>query len=556
MQWAGIIKKGLLLVIISSSIPVILADSMSQAEYNWLMAQTVVPATRNKPPVSRAPVRRPQARNSQARRPQVRRPQQQRPQAKPRVYPTAAHNGNMLRQLPWQVRQVFQRSNVDTNNMGAFVLRIGDRQPMLAFNENSPKAPASVMKLVTTYSALGTLGANYRWPTEVYMTGQLRGGSLNGNLIIKGYGAPDFKTADLRQILQQLRRKGVRNFSGNVVFDNSYFQVPNINPGSFDGKRYETYNAQPDALLFNEKTSEFIVQNVRGRATIYTPTPAHNVRIVNKIRTVKSRCRGRARSPRMSVSSNTTGHVVTFSGRFSRRCGKRTYKRAITDAPSMIFASMQRLWKTDVGGHFNARFVRGRTPGNARLLHRHQSAPLSQIIQEVNKDSNNLMARQIMLTIGARKLGAPSNPRKSEQAIKQWLASKGLKFGELRIENGSGLSRWSRISARHVGELLLHAYRSPYRQYLYNSLAVAGRDGTIKKRFRNTPVAGKGRFKTGSLKDARAIAGYVRGVDGRDYIVSILHNGTAARRRGKKAHDALIEWAYWRGNPPQHLAKR
>ena len=517
-------------------------DSISKAEFDWLMAETVVPTpVHSRPPVvKKTPV-------SQAKPRAVKSNKQSR---------APAQHGGMLRQLPWNIRNVLQKSHVNSQGMSAFVLRIGDRQPMMVFNENHPRSPASVMKLVTTYAALGTLGANYRWPTEVYMTGHLRGGTLNGNLIFKGYGAPDFNSNDLHQILAQLRLKGIKNVNGNIVFDTSYFQPPNIDPGAFDGKRYESYNAQPDALLFNEKTSEFIVQNIQGRPIIYTPTPANNIRIVNNIQSVRGRCRRGVRSPRMSIASGLNKHVVTFSGRFSNRCSKRVYKKAITDSPNMIFGSLQQFWKKDVGGTLNARFTLATTPGNARLLVRHLSAPLSQIILEVNKESNNLMARQIMLTIGARKLGAPSTPRKSEVAIKQWLNSQGLKFPELRIENGSGLSRWSRISARHIGELLLHAYRSPYRHLFSHSLAVAGRDGTMKKRLRNTPVAGKGYFKTGTLRDTRAIAGYVRGVDGRDYIVSILHNDVTARQRGRKAHDALIQWAYWRGNPPQKLAKK
>ncbi len=547
------LKIWVFVFIISIPLTGIADGGMSKAEFDWLMSESVVPAVRSNTPASGASASKAPARNNSQisqRAPAPVKPSQNKPKWQP------TQQGNMLRQLPWNVRNLLQKSNVSPNTMGAFVLRIGDKQPMMVFNENSSKSPASVMKLVTTYAALGTLGANYRWPTEIYMTGNLRGGTLNGNLIIKGYGAPDFKTVDLRNMLRQLRRKGVKSVNGNIVFDTSYFQPPNINPGAFDGKRYETYNAQPDALLFNEKTSEFVVQNVRGRPTIYSVTPAHNIRVVNRIKSVRSRCRGRARSPRMSVVSGPNRHVVTFSGRYSTRCGKRNYKKAITDSSSMIFASLQRFWKKDVGGTLNARFVRGTTPSNARLLHRHMSAPLSQIILEVNKESNNLMARQVMLTIGARKLGAPSTPRKSELAIKQWLNSQGLKFPELRIENGSGLSRWSRISARHIGELLLHAYRSPHRHLLSNSLAVAGRDGTMKKRLRNTPVAGRGRFKTGTLRDTRAIAGYVRGVDGRDYIVSILHNDAAARQRGKRAHDALIEWAYWHGNPPQKLVRK
>ena len=543
-------KAGLLILVMGLPVWGRAAQGLSKDEFNWLMSEAIVPVDI---PEKQVP-KNAQPASSQVAR--AVRPAVAVRAAPARVTGNVSNQGGMLRQLPWGIRKVLQDSKVNPGGMGVFVLRIGDRQPMLVFNENRPHVPASVMKLVTTYASLGILGPNYRWPTEVYMAGNLRGGTLNGNLIIKGYGAPDFKTEDLRQILRQLRRKGIRNINGNVVFDTSYFRPPDINPGAFDGKRYETYNAQPDALLFNEKTSEFIVQNVAGRATVYTPTPAQNVRIVNQIRSVRGRCRGRARSPRISVSPKAAGYVVTFSGRFSTRCGKRSYKKAITDSSSMIFASMQRYWKQDVGGNMQARFVRGTTPGNARLLYRHHSAPLAQIIKEINKESNNLMARQLMLTIGARKFGAPSTPQKGEAAVKQWLNSQGLKFAELRIENGSGLSRWSMISARHVGELLLHAYRSPYRQYLMNSLAIAGKDGTIKKRFRGTPIAGRGRFKTGSLRDARALAGYVQGVDGKEYIVVILHNGMDARRRGKKAHDALVEWAYWHGNPPQKLARK
>ncbi|MCK5725601.1 MAG: D-alanyl-D-alanine carboxypeptidase/D-alanyl-D-alanine-endopeptidase [Thiotrichaceae bacterium] len=473
----------------------------------------------------------------------------------PRLAPASQQRG-VNRRLPLEVSNLFKQSKISQQTMGVFVLRIGDRLPMLAYNDDRARAPASVMKLVTTYSALGALGANYRWPTEVYMTGSLKGGTLKGNLIFKGYGAPDFDLPALRTVMRQLRNKGIRNISGNIIFDSSYFQVPKVDAGAFDGKRYASYNAQPEALLFSGKLSKYTVRNVRGRPRIYNPTPAHNIRVVNRIKSVGGRCRGRSRSPHMSISKRGSQHTVTFSGRFSRRCGSRQFNKAITDSPNMMYSSLHRYWKHDVGGYLKTRFIQGRKPARARLLYRHQSAPLRQIISKVNKKSNNLMARQILLTIGARRLGAPSSPRKGEKAVKQWLASQGLNFPELRIENGSGLSRWSRISARHIGELLLHAYNSPNRDFFKQSLAIAAKDGTIRKRFRRSPVAGRGRFKTGSLRDARAIAGYVRGIDGKDYIVSILHNGKAARSRGKKAHDKLIEWAFWHGRPPRKVAAR
>jgi D-alanyl-D-alanine carboxypeptidase/D-alanyl-D-alanine-endopeptidase (penicillin-binding protein 4) len=518
--------------------------SLSEAE--WLLAQPVIPAQQHRPTVipSYVPPSVGQSGIVTIRR--------QRP---PTVSPARRYNPNVLRQLPFSIKYLLQSSKIKSSGLSAFILGVGDKQPLMAYNENQARLPASVMKLVTTYSALGILGPNYRWKTEIYMQGRLNAGTLNGNLIVKGYGAPDFKTADLRTLLRGLRNKGIRNVNGNLIFDNSYFQPSHVRAGAFDGKPYAAYNAQPDALMMNGRVSTFVVQNVGGKARVSSPAPAANIKIVNKIKSVRSRCRGRARNPKTSISSNGHGYTMTFSGTFSTRCSKRVYKHAITDPASMMFATIQRYWQQDVGGQLRARFVRAVKPANARLLVTYHSAPLHQIIREVNKDSDNLMARQILLTMGAHRLGAPSTTRKGEHAVKQWLQSRGLHFPELRIDNGSGLSRWATISSRHVGELLLDAYKGPHRQYMLNSLAVAGVDGTMRKRLRGTAIKGRGHFKTGTLRNARAIAGYVKGRDGKMYIVSILHNDPSARSRSRKAHDELIKWAYWGGKPPQRISR-
>lgn len=523
---------------------------ISSSEAAWLLAQPIMPVEQNKPAVTPPPIRQglpPQNIVTIHRQP---------PPSPPPIVANQPYNPNILRQLPFSIRHLLQSSKLSASGLSAFVLGVGDRQPLMVYNENQPRVPASVMKLVTTYAALGILGANYRWKTELYMQGAINAGTLNGNLIVKGYGAPDFTTAHLRTLLRGLRNRGIRNISGNLVFDNSYFQPSHTRSGSFDGKPYAAYNAQPDALMINQRISQFVVKNVGGKARVYSPSPAANIKIVNKIKSVKSRCRGRARSPRKSISSGAHGHTITFSGVFSTRCGQRAYQHAITDPASIMFATIQRYWQQDVGGKMNARFVRAIKPVNAQLLVTHHSAPLHQIIREVNKESNNVMARQILLTMGAHRLGAPSTTRKGEHAVKTWLQSRGLNFPELRIDNGSGLSRWATISSRHVGELLLDAYKGPNRQYMLNSLAVAGVDGTMKKRLRRSAIRGRGHFKTGTLKNARAIAGYVKGRDGKMYIVSILHNDPSARSRSRKVHDALIDWAYWGGKPPQQLSRR
>lgn len=452
-----------------------------------------------------------------------------------------------LRALPYAVRHKLQAAKISTNGMSAYVQDVNSNKPLLGHQATASRVPASVMKLITSYAALGTLGPKYRWPLDVYTKGQVRGGTLKGDLIIKGYGSPEFNKAELKKVLHGIRNKGIRNVSGRVVFDNSYFNVPNQK--SFDGKSQSAYNAQPDALLYNERLSSFQVRASRKRVHVSTSTPTHNLKIINRMRTSKRGC-----SPRIKVSKHGAQTNVTFTGRFSRRCGTRSYSRVISRPSEMIYGAMQAMWKRDVGGKLNTRFAMGKAPANARPLLRTYSRTLAEILPTIDKDSNNVMARQVMLTIGAKSVGQGTQ-RSGANAIGTWLASRGLNFPELRIENGSGLSRHARISARHVGDLLVDAYRSPYRNILMQSLAVAGVDGTMKRRLKGTRVRGRGFFKTGTLRDVRSIAGYVKAADGKTYVMAILHNDPRARRRALPAHDKLIEWVY-SGGRRQQVAMR
>ncbi len=452
-----------------------------------------------------------------------------------------------IRSLPFEVKSKLRAANISANGMSAYVQNVNSPRPLLGHQEMTSRVPASVMKLITSYAALGILGPKYRWPLDVYTQGQVRGGTLQGDLIIKGYGSPEFKQAELRKVLQGIRNKGIRNVSGRVVFDNSYFNVPY--QGSFDGKSQSAYNAQPDALLYNERLSTFHVRAKGKRVHISASTPTHNMKIINRMRTAKRGCR-----PRINVAKRGVQTVVTFSGRFSRRCGTRNYHRVISRPAEMIYGAMKTMWRSEVGGKLNTRFAMGKAPFNAKPLLRTYSRTLAEILPTIDKDSNNVMARQVMLTIGAKATGQGTQ-RSGANTIGRWLASRGLNFPELRIENGSGLSRTARISARHVGDLLIDAYRSPYRNILMQSLAVAGVDGTMKRRLKGSGVRGRGFFKTGTLRNVRSIAGYVKAADGKTYVMAILHNDPRAKHRALAAHDKLIEWVY-SGGRSQNIAMR
>ena len=455
-----------------------------------------------------------------------------------------SNQSGQIKQLPSSVSSALKSRGISTRGMSVYIQAVNNPNPLLTFQADTPRNPASVMKLITTYASLGILGPNYRWPTEVYTTGSISGGTLRGDLILKGYGSPDLKPNDLQKILQAIRGKGIRNIEGNLVFDNSHFAPIGKSAAAFDGAPHKLYNAQPDALLYNERTSCFVIRPSGGKVNVSCPTPARNVKIVNNIRANNGPCRGKNANPHMSIIPQGKNVTVKFTGSYSTRCGQRKYFKVVSDPANMLFAGIWKTWVGKMGGSINGGFAQHRTPANAQLLYTHYSQPLRNILPTINKKSNNVMARQLLLSIAAKKYGGSGTTSKGARAVNEWLRSRGLNFPELRIENGSGLSRIAKVSARHMGQLLDNAYSSPYRNDLIRSLAVMGVDGTLKKRLVNSSLRGKGNFKTGSLKDVRGIAGYVRAMDGKTYIVSVLHNDPKARSLGRAAHDEVIKWAF------------
>ena len=399
-------------------------------------------------------------------------------------------------QLPDVVAAKLRADGISEQGFSAYVRpAVAGAPALLTANADASRSPASTMKLLTTYTTLGVLGPDYRWPTEIYAAGAVNGGVLYGDVVIKGYGDPSFSENDLRSLLQALRGRGINVIKGNLIADSTFFSVPNTNEGAFDGNAGADYNAIPEAILYQERGGCYEFTNLKGKIERICPVLPSNA-------------------------------------------------RARADLNTNLFGGFWKIWVGEMRGQMEGQFVRGITPQNAQLIYTSMSRPAREIIIEVNKDSNNVMARQLLLSVGAKQFGAPGTPQKGAQAVGQFLESRGLNFDELRIENGSGLSRIERISARHMGELLADAYNSPYRNDLMNSLAVLGVDGTLKNRMKGSPLTGRGKFKTGTLRDVRAIAGYLQAANGQTYIISVLHNDPRARTQ-RDAQDELVEWVYW-----------
>jgi D-alanyl-D-alanine carboxypeptidase/D-alanyl-D-alanine-endopeptidase (penicillin-binding protein 4) len=449
--------------------------------------------------------------------------------------------------LPAPVARTLKAANVPPSAVAVFVQDADARVPCASFNAAQPMNPASVMKLVTTYAALELLGPAYTWKTEAYAAGPLKDGVLEGDLVLKGYGDPKLGLEQFWLLLRQLRGKGLREIRGDLVLDRGHFEADNHDPARFDGEPLRPYNVGPDALLLNYKSIRlaFVPDAERKAVAVYAdPAPAQ-LDLVNLVKLTDAAC-GNAwyDNVRMDLAHTGAGARLVLTGTFPAACGEKSRHVAVLDHPQFVAGVFRQLW-TELGGRIEGGVRAGAVPAGARLLARGESPALAEVVREINKFSNNVMARQLYLTLGAEAAKRPARSADAEAALRAWLAQKELRMPELAIENGAGLSRSDRISAENLGRLLAAAFASPVMPEFIASLPLAGIDGTMRKRLNGNGVAGQAHVKTGYLDGVRALAGYVLDRRGRRVIVVFLANHPNASAT-KAAQDALLACVYER----------
>lgn len=453
-------------------------------------------------------------------------------------------------ELPLTVQQKLQQLSIPETAIGVYVQEIGKSQPIVAINADSAMNPASVMKLLTTYAGLELLGPAYTWPTMLYANGNIMDGVLDGDLIIRGYGDPKLDLENFWLLIHRLRQTGLREIKGNLILDHSHYDIPDDDPGGFDGQPYRTYNVLPEALLVNYRTStiHLFPQPEKNAVRIVVDPLPESLQVQNNLKLTQGACgnwQNLLTIDALPGKEDRNNFTVVLNGSFSRQCGKQSYMLSLQDSAIYTRDLFKHLW-VQQGGLFHGDVMLDRTPQNLPPLKIYQSPPLADIIRGINKFSNNIAARQLYLTLGAGDgaiNNAPATLARSDAAIRQWLAGKQLNFPELVVENGSGLSRKERISARHMGQLLLAAFNSPVMPEFISSLPVAAVDGTLKNRFTGTPVKGLAHMKTGALNDVRALAGYLLDKLGRRIIVVFFVNHDQAGQ-SRIAMDTLVQWIY------------
>jgi D-alanyl-D-alanine carboxypeptidase/D-alanyl-D-alanine-endopeptidase (penicillin-binding protein 4) len=460
---------------------------------------------------------------------------------------------NASGQLPAPVRQALRDARVPQASVSIVVQEIGARRPALALNAEVSRNPASVMKLVTTYAALELLGPAYRWKTEVYQDGE--------DLILKGTGDPKLNYESFWMLLRNLRGRGLREIQGDVVLDRSYFAPLSLTP--IDHELFRPYNVAPDPLLVNFKSLRFVFLPEGEKVRVFVEPNLPGLELINTLKISDGACpEGRAFRDLIQASFQSKPPRAAFTGPYPAICGERDLNVSLHHPEDYVAGMIRTLW-AEMGGSWRGTIREGQTPPGARLLYTHESEPLSEIVRDINKFSNNVMARQLYLTLAAELGGAPAQPEAAARAIAQWLLFKGINADGLRLENGSGLSRVERASAATLMALLQAAWKTPTMPEFMASLPVVAADGTMRKRLHGDAVAGNAHIKTGLLSDARAIGGYVLDRGGRRHAVVMIANHVNAHQ-AEPAFDALLQWvrtgararAPTTGRPPDASPRR
>ncbi|MBP7567396.1 MAG: D-alanyl-D-alanine carboxypeptidase/D-alanyl-D-alanine-endopeptidase, partial [Burkholderiaceae bacterium] len=352
--------------------------------------------------------------------------------------------------LPPEVSAALARARLPADSVVAWVADAEGRQPpRVAWRAQVPVNPASVMKLVTTYAALDLLGPAYSWPTQVFVEGAVREGTLYGNLHIRGQGDPKLVSERLWLLLRRVQGIGIRSITGDIVLDRTAFELPPHDAAAFDGDPTRPYNAAADALLVNYRSivMTFTPERTSGVATIQYEPPLAGVQLPATVPLGLEPCA----DWRSTLGADFSDPArVRFTGVYPATCGERAWPVAPMDPDGFSARAIEGLWR-EAGGQLRGTVRQGQVPAGLKPAFEVASPALAEVVRDVNKFSNNVMAQQLFLTLSLAQRGR-GTPDASREVIRQWWASRiGPAEAPPVIDNGSGLSRASRISAQGMG---------------------------------------------------------------------------------------------------------
>ena len=442
-------------------------------------------------------------------------------------------------QLPQAIEDIIYKAKASKENLAILITNKKSGEVVASLNPYKAFTPASVAKVATCYAALLEFGKDFRWPTQVFYNGKIKRGVLYGDLVIKAYGDPSITSYNLSLFAKKLASYGIREIKGDLIIDRSFFVNSKTISSGFDKNYVSQYNSMPDAIMLNDHLNTIQVKPNGNKIEVYRANNDKSFKVINKIQAVSGVCKGKNAWPKVRYLKQNDSIAVSLEGTMSTKCKPFSISKVLSKPYASFYYVFSNFLNKN-GVKFNGSLKLQETPKGSKLFFTHYSKPLLKIIAHTLKRSDNLYARHLFLMLGAKKYGKPATLAKSQKAIKEILGSRDLLSDSDFIVNGSGLSRKTKLSAISVHKIMDDAYNKYGNDWL-NALSIAGVDGTLKKRFAHSPVKKRAFMKTGTLKKAKNIAGFVFGKSGNMYNTEIFYNG-AKIWLGKSIQDKIITW--------------
>ena len=461
-----------------------------------------------------------------------------------------------LQQFRWQLDRILQDTVLHQTRTGIKIVSLETGEVLYQQNSQKLFHPASNMKLLTTAAALKYLGPNYRFRTVLLAdSGSVVDTVVEGNLYLKGFGNPDMTTIDLREIIQELKRQGIRRIAGNLICDASFFDDLYWGKGWMWDDVSSWYFAPISALSVNGNCVTVYVKPGSSPGEplqVEVDPPTAYVTIANQGRTVALKDTSNPTLLKVQRKWKTAENTIVVEGSLPVGAPIQKFVIDVVNAPLYVGTLFKELLVQD-SVIFQGEVMQGKAPRNAVPLVTHLSDPLTLVIYHTNKVSDNFSAEMILKTLAAERKGAPGTAEHGVAIIRQYLHQLGVDSTSYQIVDGSGVSRYNLVTPDLMIALLQDMYQDfRFQAEFQTSLPIAGVDGTLRERMRGTPAQGVLRAKTGTLSGVSALAGYTTTADGEPIAFSVIMEhfvGSAARVRKVQDRIGSVISAFSRKRP-------
>ena len=426
--------------------------------------------------------------------------------------------------LPKEIELLANKHNIPIDSLSIIIQPVNSETRLINLNSTVNRTPASVAKLFTAYVAIDHLGPEFHWTTKVFTTDSINDGEVD-SLIFEGGGDPYISIERLEEMVAELRNLGINTINKGLIVDQNYFKQPQISTAVFDDDPLRPYNIMHTSFLINSNKIDFkIKKKSNNKIQIHSEFIPDGVSFKTDLVLGPGSCSNVRSNLQFTENAkiNSTDKSILVQGEYPINCKEFEHDISLTDANHYFIGAFKKLW-IESGGSFNGYISEAKTGLYKRLIISFDSLRLDEVIIKGIKDSDNLIARNLFLSLNQSFGG--KNYRASRRIMKKALINNGVVIPKgTFFENGSGLSRNTKISPETILSLLQAIKKHSSHQILLDALPVSGVDGTLENKYRTNLLRSRLNLKTGTLDGVSGLAGFITGLSGKEYLFIFLHN--------------------------------